>query len=75
LVAAAVVTLASLLTLVTALVGVKHFKAVMVEQVVTKMVTLKPFLVHTTLQSVVAELLESTVDQVQLMEVQQLALV
>jgi hypothetical protein len=74
-VAVEVVTLASILTLVMALAMAKHFRVVTVEPVVTVTLTLKLFLEPITLQSVVAELLESMAVQVQPLELQQLVLV
>jgi hypothetical protein len=63
----------SMLTLVMELVGVKHFKEVMVEPVDIKTLTLKPFLVLTILQSV-AVVLAVFMAEVQLQEMQQLVL-
>jgi hypothetical protein len=53
----------------------KRFKVVTVELVDTVTLTLKLFLVHTTLQSVAVEQQESLVVQLQLQEMQQLVLV
>jgi hypothetical protein len=69
-----VVLIVPILTLAVALDMAKHFKVVMVEQVATVMLTLRHFLVHTTLQSVVAVLVV-LVEEVQLQEMQQLVLV
>jgi hypothetical protein len=62
------------LTLVMALDMAKRFKVVTVEPVDTVTLTLRLFLVHTTLQSVAVEQQESMVVQLQLQEMQQLVL-
>jgi hypothetical protein len=71
----AVAGLAFMLILVMALDGDKHFLVELVEQVATETLTLKPFLVHITSQSVVEELLELTEEQVLPTELQQQVLV
>jgi hypothetical protein len=73
-VAVAVVLEVLLLTLTMEQVTDKRSLVVMVELVVIKTLTLKLFLVHTTLQSVVGVLVLLQ-DQLQLLELQQLVLV
>jgi hypothetical protein len=65
---------AFMLTLAMALAMAKHFKVVTVELVAIKTLTLKPFLVHTTSQSVVV-VLAVFMAGVQPLELQQLVLV
>jgi hypothetical protein len=70
----AVASLVPILTLVMALDMAKRFKVATVELVAIKTLTLRHFLVHTTLQSVAVEQQESLVVQLQLQEMQQLVL-